>query len=63
MPTVMGHHDVLDSDHWLASQNAKSSSARSEWPRSEPLSPTDRTSVALLMDVPDWCAHGRDGNP
>ena len=54
MPTVIAHHDVKDTDHWLAS------------PRREeffgPLGvtnirtfvdPTNRTRVALLMDVPD----------
>ena len=57
MPTVIGHHDVKDTDHWLAS------------PRREeffgPLGvtnirtfvdPTDRTRVAVLMDVPDMDA-------
>src|SRR5262249_50710208 len=57
MPTVIGHHDVKDTDHWLAS------------PRREeffgPLGvtnirtfvdPTNRTRVAVLMDVPDMDA-------
>ena len=54
MPTVIGHHDVKDTEHWLAS------------PRREeffgPLGvtnirtfvdPTNRTRVAVLMDVAD----------
>jgi hypothetical protein len=54
MPTVIGHHDVKDTQHWLAS------------PRREeffgPLGvtnirtfvdPTSPNRVAVLMDVPD----------
>jgi hypothetical protein len=54
MPTVIGHHDVKDTDHWLAS------------PRREeffgPLgvtnirtfvNPQNPTQVAVLMDVAD----------
>jgi hypothetical protein len=57
MPTVIGHHDVKDRDHWLAS------------PRREeffgPLGvtnirtfvdPTNPTRVAVLMDVADMDA-------
>ena len=57
MPTVIGHHKVTDTDHWLAS------------PKREELfgplgvtnirtfvDPTDRTRVAVLMDVPDMDA-------
>ena len=57
MPTIVAHHNVKDADHWLAS------------PRREeffgPLGvtnirtfvdPTDRTRVALTMDVPDMDA-------
>jgi hypothetical protein len=57
MPTVIGHHDVKDTDHWLAS------------PKREELfgplgvtnirtfvDPTNRTRVAVLMDVPDMDA-------
>jgi hypothetical protein len=57
MPTVIGHHDVKDTAHWLAS------------PRREeffgPLGvtnirtfvdPTNPSRVALLMDVPDMDA-------
>ena len=57
MPTVIGHHDVKDKDHWLAS------------PRREeffgPLgvtnirtfvNPQNPTQVAVLMDVADMDA-------
>jgi len=57
MPTIFGHHDVKDTEHWLAS------------PRREeffgPLGvtnirtfvdPTNRTRVGVLMDVPDMDA-------
>ena len=57
MPTVIGHHDVKDTDHWLAS------------PRREeffgPLGvtnirtfvdPQNPTHVAVLMDIPDMDA-------
>ena len=57
MPTVIGHHDVKDTDHWLAS------------PKREELfgplgvtnirtfvDPTNRTRVAVLMDVADMDA-------
>lgn len=54
MPTVIGHHDVKDTEHWLAS------------PKREELfgplgvtnirtfvDPQNPTRVAVLMDVPD----------
>jgi hypothetical protein len=57
MPTVIAHHDVKDTDHWLAS------------PRREevfgPLGitnirtfvdPQNPTRVAILMDIPDMDA-------
>jgi hypothetical protein len=57
MPTVIAHHDVTDTDHWLTS------------PRREevfgPLgvtnirtfvSPDDPTKVAVMFDVPDMDA-------
>jgi len=57
MPTVIGYHDVKDTDHWLAS------------PKREALlgplgvtnirtfvDPTNRTRVGVLMDVPDMDA-------
>jgi hypothetical protein len=57
MPTVIGHHNVKDREHWLAS------SKRAEF--FGPLGitnirtfvdPTDPTRVALMMDVPDMDA-------
>jgi len=54
MPTVLAHHDVKDTDHWL------SSTRREEF--FGPLGvtnirtfvdPENRTRVALMMDVPD----------
>jgi hypothetical protein len=57
MPTVIGHHDVKDTDHWLAS------SKREEF--FGPLGvtnirtfvdPTNRSRVAVMMDVPDMGA-------
>jgi len=54
MPTIIGHHDVKDTDHWLAS------SKREEF--FGPLGvtnirtfvdPQNRTRVAILMDVAD----------
>lgn len=57
MPTVIAHHDVKDTDHWLAS------------PKREELfgplgvtnirlfvNPENRNRVAVLMDVPDMDA-------
>ena len=57
MPTVIGHHDVKDTKHWLAS------------PKREELlgplgvtnirtfvDPQNPTRVAVLMDVPDMDA-------
>ena len=57
MPTIIGHHDVTDTDHWLASPK------REEF--FGPLGvknirtfvdPTNRSRVAVLMDVPDMDA-------
>ena len=57
MPTVIGHHDVKDTDHWLASPK------RTEF--FGPLGitnirtfvdPTNRNRVAVMMDVPDMDA-------
>ena len=57
MPTVIGHHDVKDTEHWLAS------SKREEF--FGPLGitnirtfvdPEQPTRVALMMDVPDMDA-------
>ena len=54
MPTIIGHHDVKDKDHWLASPK------REEF--FGPLGirtfvdPQNPTHVALLMDVADMGA-------
>jgi hypothetical protein len=59
MPTVIGYHDVKDTDHWLASPR------RDEF--FGPLgvtnirtfvNPQNRTQVAVLMDVADLDALG-----
>jgi len=54
MPTVIGYHDVTDTDHWLASPKREEffgplgvSNIRTF------VDPTNRTRVALLMDVTD----------
>jgi hypothetical protein len=54
MPTVIGYHDVKDTDHWLASPKREEffgplgvSNIRTF------VDPTNRTRVALLMDVAD----------
>jgi hypothetical protein len=57
VPTIIGHHDVKDKDHWLAS------------PKREELfgplgvtnirtfvDPQNPSRVAVLMDVPDMAA-------
>jgi hypothetical protein len=57
MPTVIGHHDVKDTDHWLASPKREEffgplgvTNIRTF------VDPTNRTHVAVLMDVPDMDA-------
>jgi hypothetical protein len=54
MPTIIAHHDVTDTQHWLASPK------REEFfgPRGVTnirtfVDPQNPTHVALLMDVPD----------
>jgi hypothetical protein len=54
MPTVLGHHDVKDTDHWLASPKREEvfgplgvTNIRTF------VNPQNRTQVALLMDVAD----------
>ena len=54
MPTVIGHHDVKDKDHWLASPKREEvfgplgvTNIRTF------VSPQNPTHVAVLMDVPD----------
>src|SRR5207244_12411688 len=57
MPTVIGYHDVRDTDHWLASPKREEffgplgvSNIRTF------VDPTNRTRVAVLMDVADMDA-------
>ena len=54
MPTVIGHHDVKDTQHWLASPKREEffgplgvTNIRTF------VDPQDATRVGLLMDVPD----------
>jgi hypothetical protein len=54
MPTVIGHHDVNDTDHWLASPKREEvfgplgvTNIRTF------VNPQNRTQVAVLMDVAD----------
>lgn len=54
MPTVIGYHDVKDANHWLTSSKREEffgplgvSNIRTF------VDPTNRTRVAVLMDVPD----------
>ena len=57
MPTVIAHHDVTDTDHWLASSRREEffgplgvTSIRTF------VDPTDPTRVGVVMDVPDMDA-------
>ena len=57
MPTVIGHHDVKDRDHWLASPKREEffgplgvTNIRTF------IDPTNLTRVAVLMDVADMDA-------
>ncbi len=54
MPTVIGHHDVKDTDHWLASPKREEffgplgvTNIRTF------VDPQNRSRVALMMDVED----------
>ena len=54
MPTVIGYHDVKDTEHWLASPKREEvfgplgvTNIRTF------VSPDDPTKVAVVMDVPD----------
>ena len=57
MPTVIAHHDVKDTDHWLASPKREEilgsfgvTNIRTF------VDPTNRNRVAVLMDVADMGA-------
>ena len=54
MPTIFGHHDVKDTDHWLASPKREEffgplgvTNIRTF------VDPENRTRVGVMMDVPD----------
>jgi hypothetical protein len=54
MPTIIGHHDVRDKDHWLASPKREEvfgplgvTNIRTF------VNPENPTQVAVMMDVPD----------
>lgn len=54
MPTIIGHHDVKDKDHWLASPKREEvfgplgiTNIRTF------VNPENPTQVAVMMDVPD----------
>lgn len=54
MPTIIGHHDIRDKDHWLASPKREEvfgplgvTNIRTF------IDPNNPTHVAVLMDVPD----------
>ena len=54
MPTIIGHHDVKDTEHWLASSKSEEffgplgiTNIRTF------VDPENSTRVALMMDVPD----------
>jgi hypothetical protein len=57
MPTVIAHHDVNDTDHWLASPKREEvfgplgvTSIRTF------VNPDDPKKVAVMMDIPDMDA-------
>ena len=57
MPTIVAHHNIKDKAHWLASPKRKElfgplgiTNIRTF------VDPTNRTRVAVLMDVPDMDA-------
>ena len=59
MPTIIGHHDVKDKDHWLASPKRQQlfgplgvTNIRTF------VDPQNPSRVAVLMDVPDMAAFG-----
>jgi hypothetical protein len=57
VPTIFGHHDVKDTDHWLASPKREEffgplgvTNIRTF------VDPENRTRVGVMMDVPDMDA-------
>jgi len=54
MPTIIAHHDVDDTEHWLASpKRAEFFSTLGITSIRTFTSPVNPTQVALLLDVPD----------
>ena len=54
MPTVIGHHDVKDTDHWLASPKREEVFGPLGVTNSRTfVNPQNRAQVAVLMDVVD----------
>ena len=54
MPTVIGHHDVKDKDHWLASPKRKEVFGANGVTNIRTfVDPKNPTHVAVLMDVAD----------
>jgi hypothetical protein len=57
MPTVIAHHDVKDSDHWLASPKREEFFAPLGITNIRTfVDPQNPTRVGLLMDIPDMDA-------
>jgi hypothetical protein len=57
MPTVIAHHGVTDTDHWLASPKREEFfGALGVTNIRTFVDPTNRTRVAVLMDVADMDA-------
>ena len=57
MPTVIGYHDVKDTDHWLASPKRKEFFGPLGITNIRTFAdPQNPTRVAVLMDVPDMNA-------
>ncbi|MDX6307094.1 MAG: hypothetical protein QOI06_140 [Nocardioidaceae bacterium] len=54
MPTVIAHHDVKDTDHWLASPKREEVFGPLGVTNTRTfVNPQNRTQVAVLMDVAD----------
>jgi len=54
MPTVIGHHDVKDKDHWLASPKREEFFGPLGVTKIRTfVDPENSSRVAVLMDVPD----------
>ena len=57
MPTILGHHDVKDTDHWLASPKREEFFAPLGVTNIRTfVNPENRSQVAILMDVADMDA-------